>query len=214
MLYTDLFREDFKRLLKKDLGWDADDSLHEYAAAFTLNSVRNIQTTICGSWLFLEALKRTGGIQGDIAEVGAYEGGNALCARLSPVWPINKNYYIFDSFEGFPDISKNDPARPGRGTFAIDVIVQQEVRNSFQLLTDVKIIEGFVPGTFSQLNDSNRYSMVFYDCDLYQPALDTFAYFWDRLNPEAFFLSMTISLIPAATMALRKLLMNSLTADA
>jgi hypothetical protein len=24
---------------------------------------------------------------------------------------------------------------------------------------------------------------VFYDCDLYQPALDTYAYFWERLEP-------------------------------
>lgn len=29
---------------------------------------------------------------------------------------------------------------------------------------------------------------MFYDCDLYQPALDTFEYFWDKIIPGGFML--------------------------
>src|ERR1039458_9953934 len=59
ILYADLFREDFRRALRAELGWTADDRLYNYAGAFTLNSARPVHTTICGSWLFLEALKHT-----------------------------------------------------------------------------------------------------------------------------------------------------------
>jgi hypothetical protein len=187
ILYADLFREDFKRTLEAELGWKADDRLYSYAGGFILNSVRPVHTTLCGSWLFLEALKHTAKVPGDIAEVGAYQGGNALCALLSPVWLGQKTYYIFDSFEGFPDIGKNDPGTVTRGTYAIDVSVQ-EVRNSFDLLPDARIIQGFVPTTFSRLDNNGRFSIVFYDCDLYQPALDTFEYCWDRLSPNGILL--------------------------
>ena len=44
------------------------------------------------------------------------------------------------------------------------------------------IIPGFVPHTFSQIPHDQRFSVVFYDCDLYQPALDTYAFFWDRIE--------------------------------
>lgn len=183
ILYADLFRDDFMRALKADLGWPLlDDRLYNYSGAFTLNSDRPVHTTICGSWLFLEALKQTANVIGDIAEVGAYQGGNALCALQSPAWTGHKNYYIFDSFEGFPDVSRNDPDTVARGTYAIDISVP-EVRNSFSFLPNARIIPGFVPKTFSKLDDNARFSIVFYDCDLYQPALDTFEYFWDRLSP-------------------------------
>ena len=46
----------------------------------------------------------------------------------------------------------------------------------------LKIMKGFVPKAFEKLNDKEKYSVVFYDCDLYQPALDTYHYFWDKLQ--------------------------------
>ena len=52
----------------------------------------------------------------------------------------------------------------------------------FSVLEQVKVIKGFIPGTFSQLPANKAYSLVFYDCDLYQPALDTFEYFWGRVS--------------------------------
>lgn len=187
ILYSDLFRADFKKELKKYTGWEADDKFLSYAESFTLNSIRPVHTTICGSWLILEALKHTEDVVGDVVEVGAYQGGNALCALLSPAWTKNRKYYIFDSFQGFPDLSKNDPINKTRGSYSIDISVQ-EVRNSFHALKDAVIIEGFIPETFTQLPAKSSFAVVFFDCDLYQPALDTFEYFWDKLTPGGIFL--------------------------
>lgn len=181
-LYSDYFKENFEATLRNEVEWEASESLFNYSEAFTLNSLRPMHTTICGTWLFLEALKNTEKVNGDVAEVGAYQGGNALCSILSPAWKNDRNYYIFDSFEGFPDASANDPLSAKKGTYHVDISVH-EIRNSFHSLNRAKIIKGFIPETFTQLPSDNRFSLVFYDCDLYQPALDTFAYFWDRLNP-------------------------------
>lgn len=182
ILYSDLMKEEFKESAQVQLGWDLSDDLYDYSKTFTLNSLRPVHTTICGSWLFLEALRRTSKISGHVAEVGAYQGGNALCALMSKEWVGDKTYYIFDSLEGFPNVTDNDPVSVGRGTYNIDLYVQ-EVFNSFSAIPNAKFIKGFVPDTFSQLDPDSSYSIIFYDCDLYQPALDTLNYFWDRLSP-------------------------------
>jgi hypothetical protein len=127
-------------------------------------------------------MKHTASVEGNIAEIGAYQGGNALCGMLSPLWSKKKKYYIFDSLEGFPDVTKNDPGTVGRGTYTIDISVQ-EIRNSFHHLPQAHFIKGFVPETLSQIRNEDKFSLVFYDCDLYQPALDTYEFFWDRMVP-------------------------------
>jgi hypothetical protein len=181
-LYSDLFAKPFRGAVKESLGWDLDPKLLKFVTAFTLNSRKPVHTTICGSWLFVEALRHTTTIPGDIVEVGAFEGGNVLCALQSPVWPEGKTFNVFDSFEGFPDLSAADPTTFARG----DYLPQNplgEVLAPFAVYPEVRIIKGFVPTTFSKLAPDGRYALVFFDCDLYQPALDTFEYFWDRMSP-------------------------------
>jgi hypothetical protein len=183
-LYSDLYADGFVDAVKQQLGWDVDRDLLSYAASYTLNSRKPVHTTICGTWLFLEALRRLGhskGVvaKGAVAEVGAYEGGNVLCALHSPVWS-KRPYYVFDSFEGFPDMSAEDPATFGRGDYKPQKSIG-EILAPLSLIDSVKVIRGFVPGTFKSLPSDEVFSLVFYDCDLYQPALDTYEYFWDKL---------------------------------
>ncbi len=181
-LYSRLFAEPFRDAVRNHLGWDADPRLLQFATAFTLNSRKPVHTTLCGSWLFLEALRRAALIPGEVAEVGAFEGGNVLCAMQSSVWPSGKAFLVFDSFEGFPDLSEVDPATFGHGDYRPQNSLG-EILAPFSIYPDVRIIKGFVPGTFSGLAADGQYSLIFYDCDLYQPALDTLSYFWDRMSP-------------------------------
>jgi hypothetical protein len=180
-LYPDLFAPSFERLLEVSLGWKADRQLLQFATAYTLNSRKPVHTTICGTWLFLEALKRARSIPGDVAEVGAFEGGNVLLALQSPVWPGDKTYYMLDSFEGFPELSAADPKSFGRGDYHPERSLE-ELLIPFSVYPQARIIKGFVPATFGQL-PNGQYSLVFFDCDLYQIALDTFEYFWGRIAP-------------------------------
>jgi hypothetical protein len=181
-LYAELFRESFEDTMKRGLGWDADRRLLQFASAYTLNSRKPVHTTICGTWLFLEALRRVANVPGDVAEVGAFEGGNILCAVQSPVWPNGRSYYGMDSFEGFPALTIQDPGTSSSGDYR-PRHTMGEILTPFGLYPDVHIIKGFVPGTFSQLPVDGRYSLVFYDCDLYEPARATLEYFWPRLSP-------------------------------
>jgi hypothetical protein len=181
-LYSDLFAADFQDHALNALNWTTDTALARYSTAFTLNSRKPVHTTICGSWLFLEALRRAELLDGDVVEVGAYEGGNVLGALQSPVWSGKKTYYVLDSFEGFPDLTALDPARFERGDYRHEHSLG-EVLAPFSVYPEAQVIRGFVPGTFDQLTQDGRYSLVFYDCDLYQPALDTFSYFWNRMVP-------------------------------
>ena len=180
-LYPELFTPSFEQLLEAQLGWKADRQLLQFATAYTLNSRKPVHTTICGTWLFLEALHRARSVPGDVGEVGAFEGGNVLLALQSPVWPKNKKYYMFDSFEGFPELSAADPRNFGRGDYRPEHSLE-ELLIPFSVYPEVRIIKGFVPTTFAQVPDP-QYSLVFFDCDLYQAALDTFEHLWDRIAP-------------------------------
>ena len=181
-LYSDLFAADFSELVAEQLGWEPDRSLLIFATAFTLNTRTPLHTTICGTWLVLESIRRFKDIPGDVAEVGAYEGGNAICMLQSPIWQDDRRYYIFDSFEGFPDLGPHDPRTFNAGDYATSKSVR-EVIGQFSPHRRAHIVKGFVPYTFAELPGDARFAVVFYDCDLYQPALDTFHFFWDRLVP-------------------------------
>ena len=181
-LYSDLFCAGFVKSARDQLGWDLDAALLQYSVAYTLNSRKPVHTTLCGTWLFLEALRRTASVAGDVAEIGAFECGNVLCALQSKVWTEGKSYYVFDSFEGFPEVTGFDPATISRGEYK-PLHTFDEILAPFAVYLQAKIIKGFVPETFAELPRDGQYSLVFYDCDLYQPALDTLGYFWDRMSP-------------------------------
>jgi hypothetical protein len=181
-LYSDLSASEFHEAVKVQLGWEPDRSLFTFATAFTLNARTPLHTTICGTWLVLESIRRFEDRPGDVAEVGAYECGNAICMLQSPVWQPGRPYYIFDSFEGFPDLSPHDPRTFAAGDYATSKSVQ-EVVGYLAPYREAHVIKGYVPQTFEQIPGDACFSTVFYDCDLYQPALDTFRFFWDRLVP-------------------------------
>ena len=96
-------------------------------------------------------------------------------------------FYIFDSFEGFPELSQNDPETKKAGDYKIETSYEN-ILDNFSMFPFAHVIKGFVPGTFSSLPKHERYGLVFYDCDLYDPALATFEYFWDRLMPGGYML--------------------------
>ena len=180
-LYSELMSGHFKDLLKSHLGWTADETLLNYATSITVNSKKLIHTTLCGNWLFLEAVHHLHHLAGDIAEVGCFEGGNALMCLQSRLWQGDRRYLLFDSFEGFPPLAPEDPATSAAGDYA-PAKLYGEIVAAFAPFTGVEIIKGFVPDTFRAVPDDRRFSIVFFDCDLYQPALDIFAFFWNRIE--------------------------------
>lgn len=180
IFYSDFFYNDFLLKAKQCLGFEFNPGIYRFALSFTLNSKLLIHATILGTWLFLELMNRLNHTKGQIAEVGAFEGGNSLCA-LQFMTVLNlKKFYILDSFEGFSELSEYDPKTSQRGDYKIETTFE-EIRDIFSRFPEAILLKGFVPETFSKVPNDEKFSLVFYDCDLYQPALDTFEFFWPRI---------------------------------
>ena len=182
--YADFLHPEYERAFEAALGRKPDPALKDFAISFNLNSTKPMQTTIMGTELFLECFVESAGLPGAVAEVGAYEGGNALCALtyahargMAP-----RPYLVFDSFEGFPSLSQYDPQGFAQGDLRTETSYE-EINNHFLVYDEATVIKGFVPGTFARVSPAERFSLVFYDCDLYQPMIDTLAFFWERMTP-------------------------------
>lgn len=180
-LYSDLFKNSFSEKINEVFLQKGNTELYDFAKNETLDSKLSVHTTICGSWLFLEALEHIKNIPGDIAEVGCFEGGNMLLGLKSGLIPDEKNVYLFDSFEGFPTLSVFDPAHLKSGDYKPEKSLEY-IKSCFNAFKNVNIVPGYVPETFSKIPHDNKYSLIFFDCDLYQPCLDTLNYFWPKLS--------------------------------
>jgi hypothetical protein len=205
ILYSDYFLESFENKFKHGLGWSPDRNIYNYSVSFTLNSRKPIHTTILGTWLFLEVLKKVQGKGGAIAEVGAFEGGNALCALNYAYTQSAKTqeYYIFDSFEGFPELTSNDPSRSKKGDY-VTTVSFQEICDSFVMFPNALLIKGFVPDSFAAIPAGTKFSLVFYDCDLYRPAIDTYNFMWDKILPGGYLLIHDYEAEPGGFSGVRK----------
>lgn len=174
-LYSDFCWEEFSAKVKGLTGEVPE--YHPIVKSFYLNSVLNASATIAGSVLFLELLKRT---SGSVAEVGVYNGSNVILGANHTARP----YHAFDTFEGFPALSKHDPVDRKVGDMKGDASFGS-IRDNLSVFPFVHIHKGSVPDTFNGLPEE-KYGLVFYDCDLYQTALDTFEYFWKRMLPGGY----------------------------
>jgi hypothetical protein len=182
--YTDLadfLKQDFKlkaeSIFKKKFSYEN----YIFARSFNFNSRLSTETSILGNWLLIEAITKTHHLNGAIAEVGAYQCGNVFLqlSQMTLAGDLRK-YYVFDSFEGFPELSKNDPLQ-FQNAYAHDYRANQ-IFNSLRIFDQPVICPGFVPHTFKNIPDTQKFSVVFYDCDLYNPALETYAFFWERIE--------------------------------
>jgi len=204
IFYSDYLYVDYCNRCFDAFGFRGNDQLYAYVLSTVLNSKKPIHTTILGNLLFLQCLQAVQPLEGAIAEVGAFEGGNALCALqyLAANRQLSKDFYIMDSFEGFLEVGEFDPATSKRGDYATDY-AYEFIKTDFSFFENVHLIKGFVPETFNRIKE-DMFSLVFYDCDLYQPAIDTYSFFWERLVPGGFLLIHDYETEPGGFVGVKK----------
>lgn len=179
--FASFVKDGFEAKAREVFGRHFSENLFTYARSFNFNSVVPLETTVLGNWLLLEALRMTAGLGGSIAEVGAYKGGNSyLCLSAMALWDDTRTYFILDSFRGFDTLSDSDPAHL-QDAFNCDYNFKL-IKNRFSVFRQSRILRGFVPAAFAEIGDDEEFSVVFFDCDLYKPALDTYNYFWNKLK--------------------------------
>ncbi|MDR0220233.1 MAG: TylF/MycF family methyltransferase [Lachnospiraceae bacterium] len=131
-------------------------------------------------------------IQGDVAELGVYQGKTA--AQVNRLFP-EKRLYLFDTFEGFDerdmavekknafhDIHRSAPQFKDTSTDA--------VMKRMKYPDSCCIVKGFFPESLAQLAgaDSIRFCFVSIDVDLYQPMLAGLCYFYEKLQGGGYIL--------------------------
>jgi hypothetical protein len=174
--------ERYGRRLRETLGIEVTPSLFQAARLLSIYSHPQNLSGFAGTWLYLELLRHLHqrGVAGEVAEVGVFQGGNAFCSLLAGGEILRqRTLHLFDSFAGFPDLSAHDPGAR-RGEFA-DVTLTK-VRNCFATFDNVHIHPGFFADTLDRVRD-RRFAFVYYDADLYEPALECCRFFYDRLVP-------------------------------
>lgn len=112
-------------------------------------------------------------LPGDTVECGAYDGLSSLmmCRRTQP----GSTHHVFDSFEGVSEPGPFDGEYWSQG----DLSASEDTLIANLADFDVVTYRGWIPDRFGEVSDL-RFRVVHIDVDLYQPTLDSIAFFYER----------------------------------
>jgi O-methyltransferase len=117
-------------------------------------------------------------VSGAFAEIGVYRGvTSSFIHRQAPHRP----FYLFDTFEGFPEQSLE-----GAKDMRFKDTSIEGVTTLLGNTTNIEFRKGFFPDTAVGL-ETEQFALVMLDVDLYQPALDVFAFFYPRMVRGGYF---------------------------
>jgi O-methyltransferase len=121
----------------------------------------------------------TENIEGSFAEAGVWKGWTSkLIHSLAP----NRKYYLFDTFEGFPE--QNLEVRDGQIERFKNTNVES-VKKNIGNIDNVEFRVGYFPATAVGL-ESEKFAFVMLDMDLYQSTKDGLNFFYDRTAPGGY----------------------------
>lgn len=119
------------------------------------------------------SIKSLSGLDGDIAEVGVYKGGSA---KLICEIKGNKKLYLFDTFAGLPNTSKEDLVKKGW----LSETSLEQVKAYLGNYSNVTFFKGLFPQTAQSISHA-KFSFVHLDTDTYQSTFDGLVFFWPRM---------------------------------
>jgi O-methyltransferase len=186
----------------KDFKYKQLDSIHQYDAIYNdleRSKVLDLIYQIKREREFLMAdneayqlfmlVKKTYRIDGDIAEVGVYEGGSSkiICEAKG-----NRSLHLFDTFDGLPNVSEID-----KWTHNQDIQDMQNglFRASMSLVVDylknygnIYFYKGVFPLTADPIRDK-YFSFVHLDVDTYDSTKSCLDFFYQRMRKGGIILS-------------------------
>ena len=134
-------------------------------------------------------------IPGAIIELGVCSGNGLMslihCHNILQPTYRYREFYGFDTFEGFPDVHENDIAYVNweKGDFANNSFdrltnIISIHNNYYYLPTNVKLIKGDVNDTVPLFLNENKHvivSLLYLDLDIYKPTKTALKYFLPKM---------------------------------
>ena len=121
--------------------------------------------------------------KGDLAEVGVFKGDSAM--MISEAKGSN-NLYLFDTFEGLPNISEKDkPSDKWRSDFVKSEFSDtslEEVKRYLSKYPNVHIYKGIFPKQNSEIVKKKKFMFIHLDVDLYSSTYECLKFFYPRMK--------------------------------
>jgi hypothetical protein len=119
-------------------------------------------------------------LEGDMAEVGVYQGGSAkiICEAKG-----NRRLYLFDTFEGLPNVSEVDAVFEDIKFFKekkMNETSYETVKKYLSNYNNIYIYKGKFPDTSDPIKNS-VFSFVHLDVDIYESTINCLNFFFPRL---------------------------------
>ncbi len=150
------------------------------------------QPTLLRALYFARLLSSVRNVEGAIVECGVGEGfGLAVWTALSMVEPNHRLIWAFDSFEGFPKLSKDsdnmsvEESLSEYKAFTIPYVLatlQQFGISRSDINRRIAFAKGYIPESLS-LYDGKPVALINIDLDIYDSYKAALEFFWDRLAP-------------------------------
>jgi hypothetical protein len=150
--------------LIKEIKKEVDFAFYPYEA-FMIYSIVKTQTSL----------------EGDLAEVGVYQGGSA---KLICEVKKGKKLYLFDTFTGLPEVSDDD-THFGEKHWHENEFNNTSVESIKRILNkydNVHIIKGIFPESGKEIVDE-KFCFVHLDVDLYKSTIDSLRFFFPKMVP-------------------------------
>ena len=182
--YGDVFFPSMRERIN-EFGLDMNPDQYEFIKKTNALLGIDNHSSAMGSALLLAMQNATRDLGGAFVELGVFRGGNAFAVSLAnTLLGEQRPYYMIDSFEGFPELSEHDPSASA-GMFKDTSY--EDLKATFSHFPSGHLMKGYVPAALSELSEPS-YSVIYYDCDLHDPALASLEYFWPKLVTGGYFL--------------------------
>ena len=128
-------------------------------------------------------------ILGAMAELGVYKGNTA---RLIHNYLPEREFYLFDTFEGFTERSvtaeKGHTDFDTKGSKFSDTSIPKVTAHIASQNDNITFHQGYFPDSLPADFSEQKFAFVHLDADLYEPILEGLKYFYDRMSTQGIIL--------------------------
>lgn len=178
-----LARRQGYEIYKSHLIWFNDPEYLDADAIVRRKRITGIPSDRC--YVLLEFARQVRAVPGDIAECGVRYGKSTVFILTGAGKESAKDVHIFDSFAGLSKPGAEDQNPGGKTVWESGELAVPEdaVRANLDSFADrITLHKGWIPDRFNEVGEK-QFAFVHVDVDLYQPTLDSAAFFYPRLNP-------------------------------